>query len=104
MPNDSPVDQQLDEPGDMVEQLILSARDGDITRARKLIFSGVDPNAVGSEGAPPLIYALAFRQKPMLKYLLENGAQANWNQETGKTPVALAAGADDFVTLVIGWT
>jgi len=84
---------------DVSQELFCAAQEGAIEKVRQYISEGADVNWVshGGFGFPwsgltPL--AAAIRKKdnlPVVRYLLENGADANIQSDTGHTPLHYAA-------------
>src|SRR4051812_21810377 len=68
---------------DRVEQHIRAAAAGNVKRVRQLLDAGVDVNA-SFKGANALIFAAKQGHAPVLRLLLERGADPSTNTRTGK--------------------
>lgn len=66
-----------------------------------LLDAGANPNAIsGFNRETPLFSAIRFQRKDLVSLLLDHGAQVNWVNEQGLTPIALAK---QFAANPPGW-
>ncbi|XP_048360684.1 cyclin-dependent kinase 4 inhibitor B-like [Sphaerodactylus townsendi] len=69
------------------DQLATAAARGDLEEMRRLLDSGVDPNAVNSFGRTP-IQVMMMGSPSVAELLLQRGANPNWpDPHTGSLPV-----------------
>ncbi len=85
-------------PG-MVE-LIRAIEKGDETRARKYL-KGVTLNMHGKEGITPLFWLMTHKDKAGMRLAINLGADPNFADPNGDSPVIFAAGANDDELLLI---
>ncbi|HEB94516.1 MAG TPA: ankyrin repeat domain-containing protein [Gammaproteobacteria bacterium] len=85
-------------PG-MVE-LIRAIEKGDEARARKYL-KGVSLNMHGDEGITPLFWLMTHKDKAGMRLAIELGADPNFADPNGDSPVIFAAGANDDELLLI---
>lgn len=78
-----------------VAGLARAAAKGDIDAIDQAVADGVDVNAIGSDDATPLLWAIFALNKAGFKQLLEHGADPYFQPDKSYTVVELAAGADD---------
>src|SRR5215470_9854295 len=77
------------------DDLIEAVRQNDVARVEALIAKGADVNAVWRYGETPLFFACDRGFAPVVKVLLEHGAEVNVKDTFyGMTPVARAADKD----------
>ena len=64
--------------------------------------AGVDeaPVSGGAQGSTPLIYAVRANKLDIAKFLIEHGANVNAKNVKGQTPLLLAKGKPEMVTLL----
>lgn len=80
--------------------LLRAARSQDIKEAKRLVDGGVNINAVGKDGATPLIWMLGLEDLDAMKLLLELGADPNQFVVGGVSPpLKLAAGGGKLEAL-----
>lgn len=85
---------------DGVVSLLRAARSQDIKEAKRLVDGGVNINAVGKDGATPLIWMLGLEDLDAMKLLLELGADPNQFVVGGVSPpLKLAAGGGKLEAL-----
>jgi ankyrin repeat protein len=74
------------------EQIHRAAQDGNLVEIMRLIREGLDINAFDILSRTPLHYAVEKEHYLVAKWLLENGAEVNANEEEriGETPLSLA--------------
>ncbi|MBX3179354.1 MAG: ankyrin repeat domain-containing protein [Candidatus Hydrogenedentes bacterium] len=81
-----------------------ATREGDVARAKALIGSGAQVNAISEEGLTPLHWSALNGRADIAELLLEHGADINARERyTGKlTPMAIALlmGYDDLVEIM----
>ena len=77
------------------EQLISAIAQDNRQDAQTLLSAGVDANAVGSEGAPPLIVAMVLPPQRPDASAASAGSRSELERCRRKISRALAAGADD---------
>ena len=84
-------------------ELMLAARDGNLTVVQTLLSSGANVNAANSRGGTALMYATVHGKDDVAKVLINNGANINAADRTGKTALMYAArlGKDDVVKVLI---
>ncbi|VVM79073.1 hypothetical protein PS664_02188 [Pseudomonas fluorescens] len=89
------VDQVFDNP--KVVKLIDAATQGRAPEVERLVREGGDPNAVGTDGTTPLIWAINSHNLVGIEALLKAGADAGkTTPQLGKySPMALASGGDN---------
>gem|GEM_PF-2193153 len=64
----------------------------DWVEVKRLVSLGADPNAIIGLHTPLLIHAIAENEMEMCRFLLDNGANANFqNERNGQTPLMFAA-------------
>ena len=73
-----------------VEEFVNAVRDGDVAQIESYLASGENINAKNALGNTALHYAVASDNTEMVKFLLENGADANIANSKGWTPAAIA--------------
>lgn len=73
-----------------VEGFVNSARGGDIAVIQNYLKQGENINAKNSLGNTALHYAVASDNVELVKFLLENGADATVQNDKGWTPLAIA--------------
>ncbi len=71
------------------EKLVEACKTGDLAAAQKLVLEGADINQPGKSG--PLFYAAHGGHIDLLKWLLENGAEADGLNSKKSTPLMAAA-------------
>lgn len=76
-------------------ELAKSAARGDAAAVRQLAAAGADPNAGGTEGMMPLLYAIAGNSKAGAKALLEVGADPNRRARDGESALTMVASGTD---------
>jgi hypothetical protein len=89
---------------DLNEDLLNAVRKGDAASVEALIAKGADVNASWRYGKTPLFFACDRGFTPVVKVLLEHGAEVNVKDSFyGATPVALAAWKDrvDIVKMLL---
>ena len=93
-------------PRDLNSQLVLAARQGDISRVEELLSLGANVNApedVKGEGRPALFHAAAAGHTNVVKVLISKGANVN-EQPSGRSTglmVAAYGGHVDTVRLLL---
>jgi ankyrin repeat protein len=85
------------------EQLFQSAEKGDLASVQKLVKQNANIEAKDSDGATPLMRAVAVGDAAIVKFLLDRGAHADVRDASGATPFVEAArrGQADVVDLLI---
>lgn len=73
-----------------VDEFVNAVRDGNVARIESYLSSGENINAKNALGNTALHYAVASGDSDMVKFLLENGADANIANSKGWTPAAIA--------------
>ena len=79
--------------------LIESAKNGDLVRARDLLSRGAAVNAADRRGFTPLTWAAASGNLEMVKLLLEHGAAVERRAKDGTTALMVAS-ANGFIEIV----
>ncbi len=81
----------------------LSIEVGNIAEVRKLLDSGIDPNAKLAGGWTPLHWAAATGRSNIITLLLKHGAAIDVHQNEGLAPIHLAAkdGHDEAVRMLV---
>jgi ankyrin repeat protein len=64
-------------PGNLNEQLVEAARQGDVASVTKLLNDGADPNAKNEDGVPVSWQAIAAGNLQLIRLLVEKGADIN---------------------------
>jgi hypothetical protein len=82
-----------------VQSLAKAAARGDHQTVDRLVATGVDVNAIGSEGMTPLLWAVKENNLVGFSSLLAHGADPNALTDTGKSAVNVAAGMADLTWL-----
>jgi len=88
------------------ESLILAARSNDLAKVEELLAAGADPNAdkvPRYEGRPPLFHAATFGYVDVARALIDKGAQVDYADRSGLTPLMVAAlgGPPELVELLL---
>jgi len=73
------------------DELANAVRNGNISKANDLLDAGADINSTDDCGNTPLMQAIWFRKKDMIKFLLEKGADVNFKNKKGVTALAKAS-------------
>ena len=84
-----------------VEEFVNAVRDGNVAQIESYLANGENINAKNALGNTALHYAVASDDAEMVKFLLENGADANIANSKGWTPAAIAEkkGLKDIVNI-----
>ncbi|WP_452008312.1 ankyrin repeat domain-containing protein [Azospirillum largimobile] len=82
-------------PDAATARLADAAGRGDAAAVRQLAAAGADPNAGGTEGMTPLLFAIASNSKPGAKALLEAGADPNRRARDGESALTMVASGTD---------
>ena len=77
-----------------VEEFVNAVRDGNVAQIESYLANGENINAKNALGNTALHYAVASDDAEMVKFLLENGADANIANSKGWTPTAIAEKKD----------
>ncbi|MBI5820715.1 MAG: ankyrin repeat domain-containing protein [Verrucomicrobia bacterium] len=80
-----------------VVALCVAVQQGNLAEIDRLISAGADASAVGKNGASPLMYAFAAKNKRVFLRLLERGADPNKHESDGPSITHLAAGVGNAV-------
>lgn len=83
------------------EQLVQSARAGNIARVERLLRDGVDPNALGALGFSAMHVAAEQDNVELLNILIDRGANVKLSGRNGERPIHWAA--RNNATRVIRW-
>src|SRR5579864_3382766 len=84
--------------------LIDAAREGDAAAVRALLAHGADPNeAAGNNGWSPIQHAIHTHQIASVQALIDGGANVNFRDPNGETPLMMGAGYGytDIVQLLL---
>ena len=81
--------------------LFSAAATGDLTRTRRLLAEGADPNATDSYGRTPAHVAGHFKRRQTLALLLKNGADPNRLERDRYDVITIAAVANDPETISV---
>ena len=73
-----------------VESFVNAAKGSDVAKIQEFLQAGENVNAKNELGNTALHYAAASGNSDMVKFLLENGADANIANDKGWTPLAIA--------------
>lgn len=84
-----------------VAALADAAGRGKVRAVREMAARGVNVNAVGRDGATPLLWALGHTSKKGMQALIEAGADVNYRSPDGDSAIELAAGAKDSEYLLM---
>jgi ankyrin repeat protein len=68
-----------------VNPLCLAISKGDISTVKQIIAYGIDVNDTTYRGMTPLMYAAIYNQSEIAKLLLENGANLDMKDNSGRT-------------------
>ncbi len=82
-------------PDAATARLADAAGRGDAAAVRQLAAAGADPNAGGTEGMTPLLFAIASNSKAGAKALLEAGADPNRRARDGESALTMVASGTD---------
>ncbi|WP_247893601.1 ankyrin repeat domain-containing protein [Azospirillum endophyticum] len=82
-------------PDAATAKLAEAAGRGDAATVRQLVAAGTNPNALGTEGMTPLLFAIASHSKPGAKALLEAGADPNLRARDGESALTMVASGTD---------
>jgi ankyrin repeat protein len=88
----------------LAERLQAAVRHGDAKEVDGLLARGADPNAVDTQGNPPLFYAVWSGVSAIASSLIDHGADVNFrNGETGGTALlyGVIAGRESAVRLLL---
>jgi len=85
---------------EMVE-LIRAIEKGDENKARALIEQGLSLNVHGEEGITPLFWLMTQKNKAAMRLAIKLGADPDFADPNGDSPVVFAAGANDDELLLI---
>jgi len=85
---------------DMVE-LITAIEKGDETKARALIENGLSLNVHGNEGITPLFWLTMKLNKSGMRLAIKLGADPDFADPDGDTPITMVAGGNDDEMLLI---
>ena len=85
---------------EMVE-LIRAIEKGDEIRARALVEQDLSLNIHGDEGITPLLWLIMQKDKPGMRLAIKLGADPDFADPNGDSPVVFAAGANDDELLLI---
>jgi ankyrin len=77
-----------------IEDLLVSAKEGNVAELRHVLDSGVDVNATDADGWSALKVAAASGHLDFVKLLLERGGNINITDNQGSTPLVMAAQED----------
>lgn len=80
-----------------VVALCVAVQRGNLAEIDRLISAGADVSAMGKNGASPLMYAFAAKNKRVFLRLLERGADPNKHESDGPSVTHLAAGVGNAV-------
>jgi len=83
------------------QALINAVQKGQEEDAQALLQEGVSFNRHGKDGITPLFYLLIKQDKPAMRLALALGADPDFAEPNGNTPVAMASGAIDDELLEI---
>jgi len=84
-------------------ELHKAAYEGNLEEVQRIVASGkVNINARDKHGNSALALAIHFKRLPVVKFLLENGADPTLKSKAGWAPIreALASGSEECVRLV----
>ena len=70
---------------DINDELIRSAKDGDIEKVKQLIVQGADVNAKDVSGKTALLWAAWYGHTEVVKLLIQAGADVNAKDDEGRT-------------------
>src|SRR4051794_27701694 len=83
------------------DALLGALRDGDMTRARRLVADGAPVNAVDEFGATALMYAALYANSAMVNLLVSRGANLNHADEAGATALMWAIPDESKVRILV---
>ena len=83
----------------LLDKLINAVRRGDIPEVQALLISGADANGVGSTGSTPLTQAAETGNLVIARLLLDRGANVNYPNRRGFTPLHIAVDASIDATI-----
>ena len=75
--------------------LLQEIQSGNKNRAEEKISDGVSLNVHGKEGITPLFWLIINKDKPAMKLALQLGADPNFPDPIGDTPIGMVAGGND---------
>jgi hypothetical protein len=78
-----------------VEDMMQAVRDGDCVRLRKVLDSGVSPNATGDDGMTALMAAAEAGQKSCVSLLLQRRAKLDLTDNDGWSALMFAASSNN---------
>jgi uncharacterized protein len=89
--------------GELNQDLLIAARNGDMPRMRSLLADGANPNAVAANGYSALMHAAEMGHKDSVEALVAGGGQPNAKNNKGDTALLLATieGYKDIVTVLL---
>lgn len=89
---------------DTLPPLVLETLNGDIDMVRTLLKTGEEPDVSGPKGFTPLMAAVANKDREMIEFLIENGADLNFLTNEGSLSAlhfAIKKGYSDMVAFLI---
>ena len=72
-------------------ELLMAAKDGDLTNVKRYIDMGVDPNYANEDGFNSLMFASYNGYVEIMKVLINAGALVNVQNTAGRTPLMFAS-------------
>ena len=85
-----------------VNPLCLAISKGDIATVKQIIAYGIDVNDITNRGMTPLMYAAIYNQSEIAKLLLENGANLDMKDKSGRTALdhAKTSGSNEVMEIL----
>ncbi len=87
---------------DGLNELMISAADGDLVRVKELVSFGADVNARSISGTTALMYAVRNNHIPVVQFLLSASADVNATSTKASTAISIARkfGHDELASLL----
>jgi hypothetical protein len=75
---------------DDLNELMISAAEGNLVRAKELVAFGIDVNAQSISGSTALMYAARNGHLSLVEFLISSGAEINKSSNKGSTALVIA--------------